>query len=363
MISRTKCALIIVLLLMNYAVNAQAQLIKPFADSIRQLYKIPELGYAVVSRDSVLELDVAGVKKWGTDIAAEKSDLFRIGSNTKAITGFIAAMLVKDKKIAWNTRFFDLFPELKAGSRKEYQDLTLMNLLSFRARLFPYTYTNDTPVKGQFTGNEDEQLYQFAQWFFKHKPVARNGEVHFSNLGYVAAALMIEKASGKTYKQLVADLGNKLDIHFEFGQPNTINDVQPWGHNGDMVPEPPGDNYKLNWLLPAGNICVSLPDYVKFIQLQLKGLAGKSELLTKEEFQFLHFGLNRFSVGWFSDTDAQGHNFSHNTGNPGSFLTSVYVYPDTDRAFILFSNAQTDATAEGLDILYEEMKRQYTKDR
>ena len=86
MISRTKCALIVLLLLMNYVPIAQAQRLKPFADSIRLAYKIPELGYAVVSRDSVIELDVAGVKKWGANLAAEKNDLFRIGSNTKAIT-------------------------------------------------------------------------------------------------------------------------------------------------------------------------------------------------------------------------------------------------------------------------------------
>ena len=156
-------------LLLSCSVSAQRRVLKPFADSVREAYKIPELGYAVVSSDSVLELDVAGVKKWGTHRAAEKNDLFRIGSNTKAISGFIAALLVKQNKISWNTRFFDLFPELKAGSRKEYYDLTLLNLLTFRGRLFAYTYTNDTPVKGQFTGTEGEQLYQFAQWFFKHK--------------------------------------------------------------------------------------------------------------------------------------------------------------------------------------------------
>ncbi len=348
-------------LLLCFANNGYGQSLKTFSDSIRQAYKIPELGYAVVAGDSVLAMDVAGVKKWGAQIAAEKNDFFRIGSNTKAITGFIAATKVKEKRIEWNTRFFDLFPELKAGSRKEYYDLTLLNLLTFRTRLFAYTYTNDTPVKGQFSGNEDEQLYQFASWFFKQKPVPGNDQIHFSNLGYIAAALMLEKATGKTYKQLVGELGDRLGIQFKFGQPNNIDSMQPWGHSGDMVPESAGDNYKLNWLLPAGNICVSLPDYVKFIQLQLQGLAGKSDLLTKDEFHFLHFGLNRFSVGWFWDTDEKGRIFSHNTGNPGTFLTNVFVYPEPDRAFILLSNAQTDAVAEGMGMILEEMERLYIR--
>ena len=354
-------ALIICFLLFYFTVCAQSQGLKLFADSIRQVYKIPELGYAIVSSDSLYELDVAGYKKLGSNRIAEKTDLFRIGSNTKAITGLIAATLVKQGKISWDTRFFDLYPELKAGSRKEYYDLTLLNLLTFRGRLIPYTYTNDIPKKDQFTGGEDVQQYQFARWAFQQTAVANQDSIHFSNLGYVAAGLMLEKAADKSYKQLVIDLEKRLQISFKFGQPNNIDTLETWGHDANLLPEPPGDNYKLNWLLPAGNICVSLPDYVKFIQLQLKGLSGRSEVLSKKEFEFLHFGLKRFAVGWFWDTDDNGQLFSHNTGNPGTFLTSVYVYPGSDKGFILFCNVQTDAASEGMDVIYNEMKRRYSK--
>ena len=154
---------IVIALLINCIVSAQSNSLKRFADSVRKTYKIPELGYAVVSGDSVYELDVAGQKKWGTNIGAEKPDLFRIGSNTKAITGVVAAMMVKQNKISWDTKFFNLFPELMVGSKKEYYDLTLLDLLSFRGRLIPYTYTNDVPRKGQFNGGEDSQQYQFAK--------------------------------------------------------------------------------------------------------------------------------------------------------------------------------------------------------
>lgn len=95
-----------------------AQNTKKYADSIRRSYKMPELAYAVVSADSVYECNVLGVRKINTKLAASKTDRFRLGSNTKAITGFIAALLVKEKKISWNTKFFDLFPELKAAAEK-----------------------------------------------------------------------------------------------------------------------------------------------------------------------------------------------------------------------------------------------------
>lgn len=338
-----------------------AQTTFSFADSIRKLYQIPELGYAVVSSQNILELNVLGVKKVNTHIAAQVDDKFRIGSNTKAITGFIAAQLVKQEKISWDTKFFDLFPELKASSQMAYHELTLLNLLTCRTTLFSYTYTYKKPTQFQFKGNEEEQRYQFVAWFLKQKPVVVKDSFHFSNMGYVAAALMLEKVSAKSYKELVMDLGNQIGIKFGFGNPNYTDSLQPWGHNKNMQPEAPNNNFKLNWLLAAGNIHVSLPDYVKFIQLQLMGLQGNSTVLSKEEFNFLHFGLAKFAVGWFWMENENKQVFSYNIGNPGSFLTQVLVFKNLDKAIILFANAQTDDAEEGLNMLLEELKTKYLK--
>lgn len=329
------------------------QTITPYADSIRLKYNIPELAFAVVSSDSVYEMAVIGFQRKDGHYEANLTDKFRLGSNTKAITGFIAAQLVKENKIQWNTKFFDLFPELKETSNPAYHELTLINLLTFRTRLFPYTYTYPEPTKEQFSGNEEEQRYQFTKWFFQQTPVTSEGDYHFSNLGYTASGLMLEKVSGKTYKELVSDLGKLLDITFYFGTPNTIDTLQPWGHDGGLNMEPPFENHKLNWLLAGGNISVSLPDYIKFIQLQLQGLNGQSVLFTKEEFEFLHFGFPRFSVGWFWLTDENNGKFSYNIGNPGTFLSKVYVFPETNKAFIFFVNAQTDEADAGINELFE----------
>jgi CubicO group peptidase (beta-lactamase class C family) len=338
-----------------------AQNTKKYADSIRRAYKMPELAYAVVSADSVYEYNILGVRKINTKLVASKTDRFRLGSNTKAITGFIAALLVKEKKISWNTKFFDLFPELKAGSRKEYHQLTLLQLLTFRSKLFKYTYTYTEPVKGQFTGNAEEQRYQFAKWFFKHEPVKTNDSINFSNLSYVAAGLMLEKASGKSYKQLVKEFGNSLGLEFGFGRPNADDKLQTWGHNASLVPESTAEDFKLDWLLAAGNINCTLPDYLKFIQLQLQGLKGRSNLLTQKEFDFLLYGPARFSVGWLPAHDNNYGTFCFNIGNPGTYLSKVYVYKDLGKAFIIFTNVQTDESEAGTEMLLNELRRKYGK--
>ena len=352
---RIKTLLTALLLMTISSINAQP--IAAFADSIRKAYNIPELGIAVITADSVTEMQHLGYTKINTGRAASATDRFRIGSNTKTVTAFIAALLVKQGKIAWNTKFFTLYPELKAQSKPGYYNMTLQDLLSFRSRLNKYTYTDALPVKEQFHGSEGEQRYQFIQWALSQQPVAANAVYSFSNPGYTAAGLMLEKAAGKSYNQLVTELGAQLGIDFHFGAPNSTDTLQPWGHDANLAPEPPGESYKLEWLLPAGNISVSLPGYAKFIQLQLRGLQGRSDLLTKEEFTFLHYGLPTFALGWFWATDELGHKRSWHTGNPGTFLSQVYIDAYAGKAYILFTNVQSAEAEEGLGIIYQELKR------
>ncbi|WP_173003211.1 serine hydrolase [Chitinophaga sp. SYP-B3965] len=324
------------------SISVKCQHLAAFADSIKTAYHIPALGYAVVSADSVYEINISGAKL---------QDRFRIGSNTKAITGFIAALLVKEGKIKWDTKVSALLSKMHPA----YRNITLQQLLSFRTPLVPYTYTNEEPAK--FAGNEDEQRFQFATWLLQQPPVQPKGELSYTNAGYVVAGIMLEKASGKTYKQLVNDLGNKLGLHFAFGNPNETDSTQPWGHDAQLIPEPPQHNYKLEWLLAAGNINISLPDYVTFIQLQLKGLKGETNILPAKEFHFLLHGLPTFSIGWFWEKKETGEMVITNTGNPGTFITQVYI--QNNKAFIFFTNCQTKDTYTALDLLFEAAKKRY----
>lgn len=347
-------------ILLTFFTTTFGQSNRSFADSIRVKYKIPELVYAVVSSDSIWEIQALGVQRVNSDFKANINDKFRIGSNTKTITSYISAVLVKQGKIKWDTKFFDLYPELKTKSNSAYYDLTLRDFLTFRANLIKWSYGNTTPTKKEIKGSNQQQRYEFVSWILQQNPVIEKQLTYWSNPSYVAAGLMLEKATGKAYETLVEELGNELGINFGFGQPNLIDKNQPWGHDENLEPEKPSLNYKLNWLSSAGNINVSLPDYSKFIQLQLQGLLGKSKIFTVEEFEYLHYGLPEFSFGWKWYVDEKTNlKYSFHEGNPGTFLTKAFICKDTDKAFIIFANVQSDEADKGLKILLDELKRKY----
>lgn len=339
-------------------VSVRGQNLSEFADSIRQEYGIPELGYAVVSSDSVLEIATLGFKRANSTITAEPNDRFHLGSCTKAITGFVAALMVKRNVIQWDTRFFDLYPELKASSDSTYYDMTLVDLLSHRAGIQPLTEDEEFPPHGFFQGS-NSQRYQFVAWVLGKKPVELEEGYSYSNAGYSAAAIMLEKASGKTWEELVKDLGRELGLDFGFSWPNIADSTQPWGHrteDSNLIPLPPSDTYDLLWVEPAGDINMSISDYVKWVQFNLQGLKGAGPLLNKQEYEFLHYGMpDHYAIGWTWGINGKGHKVSAHDGSADTFYCWAYIIREIDRAYILLANsANKPGVKELLKIL---MKR------
>lgn len=341
--------------------SSYAQKNSAFIDSVRIKHNIPELSYAVVSSGAILEIQALGNQRMNTIFTANLSDRFRLGSITKTITSYIATVLVKEGKIKWDTKFFDLYPELKSKSNPATYNFTLQDFITLRAQLSGWSYGNETPTQKEIKGNDQEQRYQFIAWFFKQNPIiSEKQDVYWSNPSYVAAGLMLEKATGKDYETLVQELGKDLGIDFAFGQPNFKNEYEPWGHDENLKPEKPALNYKLNWLSSAGNVNVSLPDFCKFIQMQLQGLRGKSKIFTQEEFNYFHHGLPEFSFGWNSGLDKTTlTEYSFHNGNPGTFLTKAYLCKTIDTAFILFANVQSEEADKGLILILEALQKKY----
>lgn len=329
-----------------------------FAEKLRVAHHLPELGYAVVSSDQVLVLEVLGTRKMGAKLPARVSDRFRIGSNTKAVTALIAASLVQAGTIDWSTRYFSLFPSLEKTSDPAYAGVTLEALLSFRTRLARYTYTDAHPTPAELAAATPAlQRRKFVDYFFRVAPTAEANS--HSNPAFAAVGQMLEQASGKSYAQLVDELNHRFGLEFELGEPNASDATQTWGHTG-TVPVPRALNPRLEWLQSAGNLNATLPGFARFAQLQLQGLHGQVAALPKETFEHLHYGVADFALGWFWERSGEsGHRISHNLGNPGAYLSSVTIDNEGDRAFIIVSNSQSDEGVEALNELLAELQRRY----
>ena len=266
----------------NQKDNALNTTVSRQIDSMRIVYNFPSIAYGVIRNDSVIVLNTVGYRDIQTKDKAQPTDYFHIGSNTKAFTGFLAAKIVEDNLIKWDTKFFDLYPELKSESNPAYYEMNLKQLLSHRARLINFNQNSEVyPIIDKYEKNISDTLslprkrYCLTKEVLKCEPLPPFGECKdsYSNAGIICAALMLEKVTGKSWESLIMKLSNDLNLDIRIGWPNDIDTNQPKGHinpkfwqldiNKDLIPIPDElkmFHYNNQYILlttPSGNINLS----------------------------------------------------------------------------------------------------------
>ncbi|KQO31641.1 hypothetical protein ASF10_21765 [Flavobacterium sp. Leaf82] len=334
-----------------------------FVDSIRVSNAIPELSYAVVSGDKILEINALGLHSIDLKDVATINDRFHIGSNTKAMTAFIIAKYVEKGKLKWNTKFFDLFPDLKKTSKAEYYEITLEKLLSHQAGIQPFQGEND-PAVPDFKGNPVEKRNQFGKFVLTLDPVQINSEHKYvySNAGYTLATMMVEKVTGKSWEQLVDQVFNKdLKLNVKLSWPENQKAKDTWGHsfeNNKLSPVPSNTDYHLDYTEPAGDINIKLTDYIKFIQLNIQGLQGHDNYLKASTYNFIHKGIEDYSLGWFNSYE-NNQDFSTHSGTAGTYYTIAAIDRKKGIGYIVFTNSFNEATVNGVRLIMRKLKKEY----
>ncbi|MES2827297.1 MAG: serine hydrolase [Bacteroidota bacterium] len=345
-----------------FTLNTSAQTLSKTADSLRIASEIPEMAYAILSSDSLLVTNTFGFHRStlkNDETKALLDDYFHLGSNTKAITGLIAAYLVEQKKISWTAKLFALFPEWKAAANPAYYEVTLADLLSHRARIKPFTSGTEFQTLPKFEGTKSAKRKLFAYYLLTNEPLAKNAETYnYSNAGYSIAALMLEQASGKTWEDLVDEvLNKKLHLRYKFGWPNRTDSKQPSGHwleDKVLTPLDSTTAYNLNLIEPAGDISMPLADYAKLIQMNLEGLEGENNFLKAQTYNYLHYGLPKYAIGWLNVNTADKHSSEH-AGSAGTFYCYTHINRDKNIAYIIMANSATEKALDGVFKLFNSM--------
>lgn len=245
-------------------------------DSVRIANNIPSIAYGVIKNDSIIVISTVGYRDILTKERAQSGDYYNIGSNTKAFTGFLAAKLVEDNLIKWNTKFFDLYPELKNESNATYYEITLKELLSHRARLIKFQEPQEIMIiigKYEKTINNSltlpEKRYYLIKEILKSEPLLPYGECKdsYSNAGFIAAALMLEKVTGQSWENLIAKLSKELKLGIHIGSPIDLGMHQPKGHINPKSMRLDIDNDLIPVQIPVQDELRPLDGFFEFLQL------------------------------------------------------------------------------------------------
>lgn len=333
------------------------------ATHLKENPKLPSLAAVVVVDGKWRGQGVAGVRKKGGEEKVTIRDKYHIGSCTKAFTATLAARLIEEGVLDWESSIDDTLPDW--NPERDIGKAQLIQLLSNTGG-FP----KDVPARIWKTawnarGDPREQRVAFGEAMLKMAVSSPGATYEYSNTGFSIAGAMMEEATGKSWEELIHEkIFQPLKMQSGgFYAPATDPDRidQPRGHRSNGTPVPPGpgsDNPPA--IAPAGAIHCSLPDLVPWMKMHLQSETGLI-LREKKTFDKLHTPiLEGYALGWKVATRPwAGGEALHHMGSNTMFTTVIWIAPEKDFAVAVATNIGHETGFLACDSLVGKLIRTY----
>ena len=320
-------------------------------------YKLPGIAVGVIDGGKVVYARGHGETVAGSGDQVTTKTLFKIASNSKAMTGAVLARLVQQGKLRWDDPVVKHLPQFAMHDPWVTQHMTVSDLLVHNSGLpegggdlmlwpEPNLFTRDDIVRGL---RHIKPAYGFRAGYA------------YDNLLYVVAGQVAAAAGGASYEALVrrelfeplglsgcrvgefslADAGSVAQPHTRAGDRN-----EAMRRDGDVVPEIAS--------APAGGIRCGLDDMLAWAnnwlvpneaQRQWLGDAQRAEMVKartpmpisaqRKRWDNTHY----YAYGYgFRLADADGAWTVSHTGTLGGMYSMMMLVPDRKSGFVFMIN-------------------------
>lgn len=325
--------------------------LQSFVNETRLAQRLPGLAVVVVRSEGQPRVYVSGERRIGKGDPITPADRLHLGSLTKAITATVIGALAEQHRMTLETKIGQAFPELSAKMQPPYREVSVRQLLAHSGGIPPYRTRESLQWMLALNGTATEQRHAFLERVLAEPPRFEPGTRHeYSNAGGAIAGAMAERIGGAPYRQLVQELVfAPLGGHAAFGNPGLAAAPQPWGHArtifGTVVEVTPADPVYTTPLAiePAGDASLSPQDYGRFLQLHLRGLRGRDDVLKATTVQDLHRRAAPihpslgFAMGW-SVMPRDGVGSHEHVGSYGAYVAYATIQASRDVAVGAFTN-------------------------
>jgi CubicO group peptidase (beta-lactamase class C family) len=272
---------------------------------------------------------------------------FRIASFSKQFTAACIMLLVRDGKLHYDDHLTGIFPEFPAYGKS----ITVRNLLNHTSGLPDY----EDILTRQYPTTPDDQIPQIhnpgvlkllEQQTASKFPAGSKWE--YSNSGYVALALIVEKVSGEPFGQFLHDrtfvpLKMTNTLAYEKGK----NEVphRAYGHSKENRGWRETDQSSTSATLGDGGIYTSIDDLAQWDRA-----LREHTLLSEAEMQpaltpvkptggpaTLPEGPVSYGFGWHLEP-YRNHKRMWHDGETMGFRTTIQRFPDDNLTIIVLAN-------------------------
>ncbi|MCB0686492.1 MAG: serine hydrolase [Saprospiraceae bacterium] len=328
----------------------------------QSMQMMPQVGIAVavIENGKIIHSKGYGKLSIHSDELVDENTLFQIASNTKAFTTAALAILVDEKKIAWNDRVIDYIPEFTMYEDYVRKHFTIIDLLTHRSGLG--LGAGDLMF---FPPGADFKIKDVLRSFQFLNPVSDfRTKYDYDNLLYLVAGELITRVSGQSYDEFIEDhifkplnMGRTACRYQRLKQ--KVNIAAAHSTENGIVREV--DRYVKGEgpLTASGGIYSSVSDMSKWLLLQLnQGKYGKNlehrifnperqsemwypytnigfEIKPRPSYRW-HYGA--YGLGWFISIINNYTVISHSGGLPG-MLSMVMIVPELNSAVVVLTNS------------------------
>ena len=354
--------------------------IDAYAEKTRAEWNVPGIAVAIVKDDKIVFAKGYGVREMGKTERVDENTLFAIASNSKAFTTASIAILVDEKKLDWDDKVVKYLPEFQLYNPYVTSELTIRDLVSHRSGLD--TFSGDL-LWYETNYNSDEVLRRVR--FLKPKSSFRS-RYGYQNLMFVAAGKVIERVSGKTWSQFVAER-----ILTPLGMTRTTTTVKDLKDNYSMPHNESGGKLRVlhsgnvDGATAAAGLNSSAADVAKWLRLQLgRGKYEGRQIFSQDQSGVMWsahtiLGVNPFpakeaptklfsavGLGWFLN-DYRGRKVVSHGGGLDGMISQTAMMPEENLGLVVLTNSETGVNTilqnKIFDVFLEAPKRDWSQER
>jgi len=327
----------------SFKLNASENVLKKI-DQIREDNHIGAAVVIIVNKDNALLQAFLGQNSWENGSPLKQQNMFRIGSISKSFAGILALKMQQEGLI-------DISKPLSYYLKKEHienkfgTEITLAQLLEHTSGLSDLAKAEWDYNKSQRTSLEQAMALKLGNHVSQWQPGLHSS---YSNVGLGYLGLALEKASGKTYEQLMDEyvfkpLEMKSSTLF---LENHVKGRLINGYDSDgKTPIP----YWHNVYRPFAAINTDANDMVSFLQLMLSnGMHNNQQFLTTKALERietpkttlaaksgLKYGYGFGNYQW----QTNGYSFFGHGGDADGYLSRFGYNKETGLAYFVMINA------------------------
>lgn len=329
-------------------------------EKIKRDNNLPGLISGFYQNGIMKEIAAVGERKIHERFKLTTKDKFHLGSCTKSMTATLAAILIEEGYLSWDTRLIDL--NLDIDIHPDFKNVTFDMLLAHRSGVA--SFTKDEEIgdlwyifdSGWYSPTQARAMVALTQ--LAKPSIISPGEYLYSNAGYMIAAYILEHLTGMTYQGLMKEKVFKpLNMNScGFGKTSSLSTrtpLQPWGHytneDGKIISihrdNPPA-------FTPAASVHCNFNDWAKYLSIHMNAMNEDYDLLDKTSFQKLHQlypAKDSFYTygGWIKIKRTWGNGYVYTHGGTNTYnISRVWIAPKRNAIMMSASNIMNHQAME-----------------